>query len=105
MSECVGCNEGEGMKEHKQDRNGDGGRQEGTKKTEKKRISGFLATVALSQRGRCERARSSGLPENPGPVCIQPSRAAALTLRAERELVILHLSVSHPFLHTFCFPQ
>lgn len=36
MSECIGHNEGEGMKEHKQDRNEDGGRQEGTKKTGKK---------------------------------------------------------------------
>lgn len=33
MSECVGHNEGEGIKEHKQDRNEDRGRQEGTKKT------------------------------------------------------------------------
>lgn len=32
MSACVGHNEGEGMNEHKQDRNEDDGRQEGTKK-------------------------------------------------------------------------
>lgn len=37
MSACVGHNEEEGTKEHKQDRNEDGGRQEGTKKTEKKK--------------------------------------------------------------------
>lgn len=33
--QCVGHNEGEGIKEHKQDRNEDGGRQEGTEKTGK----------------------------------------------------------------------
>lgn len=54
MSECVGCNEGEGMKEHKQDRNEDGERQEGTKKRglEKKkniRLCGDGSAVAAGE--------------------------------------------------------
>lgn len=68
MSECVVHNEGEGMKEHKQDRNEDGGkvRQEGTKRQKKINQSkgGFVVTAAPSWWGRCERARSSSLAEN-----------------------------------------
>lgn len=67
MSECVAHNEREGMKEHKQDRNEDGGGETGrdkkTKKYIKMRLCGDGSSVCRGW-GESERARSNSLAEN-----------------------------------------